>query len=387
MSKYTVYVDFADIEKIQIYQAKGKYTAASLRNLLGCDYIINGGLYTMATMKPNCKLKVDGTVVVSDQWNYVGPAWNNPPVNAAGFNFMILPPNTSGLAGISQKNAIACVCMKYNGKTDQGAINGAQNNSAMGYSTSRTAIGKCNGKLAMFICNDSMRPKAMYDYLNGQGWTDILMLDGGGSTQGYLGSGKQITSSRKVYNYICVYLKNGSSGSSSGSSLIKDNCDFSKPNPYTKPTRAIQYGMTGNDVKWIQFQLNCHDIVCDVDGSFGPSMLTAVKNFQKSHGLSVDGSCGPDTRTALSKDHSQCSSTYTTKNNPYPKPTRVIRYYTTGNDVKWVQYQLNVAGYSADIDGSYGPDAVSKVKEFQSDHGLEVDGSCGPATRTALANL
>ena len=134
------------------------------------------------------------------------------------------------------------------------------------------------------IGSDSMKPSALYNYLDGQGWSDILMLDGGGSTQGYLGAGKQVTSTRKVHNYICVYLKKSNSGSTGGSSSGSSSTgstDFTKPNPYTKPTRAIQYGMTGNDVRWVQYQLNVHEVACDVDGSFGPAMLAAVKELAR----------------------------------------------------------------------------------------------------------
>lgn len=382
MSKYITYVDLNDIEKLEIYQAKGSYTAAQLRTRLGCDYIINGGLYTMSTMKPNCKLKVNGTVVVSDNYNYYGPSWNNPPTDLA---HRILPPD---LASIAYDNAIACFAMKNNGVKSDMVVNGADANTAIGYSTSRTAMGMKDGKLALYIGSDSMKPSALYNYLDRQGWSDILMLDGGGSTQGYLGAGKQVTSSRKVHNYICVYLKKSNSGSTGGSSSGSSSTgstDFTKPNPYTKPTRAIQYGMTGNDVKWVQYQLNVHEVACDVDGSFGPAMLAAVKEFQKSHGLAVDGSAGPDTRTCLAKSHPDgCMGEYTLANNPYKAPTRAIQYGMKGDDVRWAQYQLCAAGYIVAIDGSFGPDMLSHVKEFQADHNLAVDGSCGPATQAEL---
>lgn len=395
MAKYVTYVDFADIEKIQIYQANGKYTAAQLRSRIGCDYIINGGLYTMATMKPNCKLKVDGKQVVSDPYGYVGPAWNNPPKSAAEFPFITLPAGNQ-LGALPYDNAISSIsAFRFDNKVGQAALDGVQNNSAIGYSTSRTAIGKKDGKLALFLSSTAMRPKAMNDYLVSLGWSDIMMLDGGGSTQGYLGSGKQVTSSRKVQNYICVFLKRKSSSGTTGSStnessgsggLVVEHPDYSKANPYPVPTRAVKYGMKGEDVKWVQFQLNKHNIVCDVDGSCGPACLQAIKDFQKSHGLSVDGSCGPDTRNTLKKDHdTECSQQYITAKNPYPKPTRAIKYCLKGEDVKWVQYQLNVHGYAVEIDGSCGPASTAAIKEFQSDHGLEVDGSCGPATRAELS--
>ena len=38
------------------------------------------------------------------------------------------------------------------------------------------------------------------------------------------------------------------------------------------------------------------------DGDFGAETLKAVKNFQKKHGLTVDGIVGPKTWTELMKD-------------------------------------------------------------------------------------
>ena len=48
----------------------------------------------------------------------------------------------------------------------------------------------------------------MRDELAGLGWTSAVMLDGGGSSQCGFG-GECITASRKVHNWICVYLKQG----------------------------------------------------------------------------------------------------------------------------------------------------------------------------------
>ncbi len=70
---------------------------------------------------------------------------------------------------------------------------------------------------------------------------------------------------------------------------------------YPKPERALYYNssssvMTGDDVKWVQSCLNIVGISCDIDGSFGPGTRDAVKSFQSMYGLSVDGSCGEQTK-------------------------------------------------------------------------------------------
>lgn len=61
----------------------------------------------------------------------------------------------------------------------------------------------------------------------------------------------------------------------------------------------LQYGMTGFDVQRLQILLNHRGAKLDVDGSFGPATLAAVKEFQKDHMLEVDGSVGGATWSAL----------------------------------------------------------------------------------------
>lgn len=58
-------------------------------------------------------------------------------------------------------------------------------------------------------------------------------------------------------------------------------------------TPVLTYGSTGEAVKKLQQRLNEWGFELDVDGSFGPATLTAVKEFQRLAGLEVDGSVGP----------------------------------------------------------------------------------------------
>ena len=62
---------------------------------------------------------------------------------------------------------------------------------------------------------------------------------------------------------------------------------------------AIKYGMKGDDVSKLQTTLKNAGYNIDVDGSFGPQTLAAVKDYQKSNGLTVDGMVGPQTQAAL----------------------------------------------------------------------------------------
>jgi len=75
--------------------------------------------------------------------------------------------------------------------------------------------------------------------------------------------------------------------------------------------------------------------------------------------------------------------------NPYPVPTRNLkRTYPMmkGNDVKWIQWELNSKGNNLVVDGKFGNDTKKAVQEYQKAHGLKVDGIVGSATRYSMLN-
>lgn len=154
-------------------------------------------------------------------------------------------------------------------------------------------------------------------------------------------------------------------------------------NPYHAPAGYLQSGATGEGVKWLQYELNKRGYNLSVDGSFGPATCTAVMDFQKNHGLSVDGSVGPATKKALGVN----STAPAKPKNPYAQPSGYFKQGSTGSGVKWIQWALVHAGYKISIDGSFGPATNSAVRDFQHRHGLSVDGSVGPATKKVLATI
>ena len=64
---------------------------------------------------------------------------------------------------------------------------------------------------------------------------------------------------------------------------------------------TIKMGSRGSDVKKAQQLLNQKGYTLVVDGDFGPSTQAAVKNFQRTNGLTDDGIIGPKTWEALTK--------------------------------------------------------------------------------------
>ena len=75
--------------------------------------------------------------------------------------------------------------------------------------------------------------------------------------------------------------------------------------PYTKPTipnkPTVKKGSKGEYVELLQELLAVHGYILKADGDFGPVTDSAVRAFQRSRGLVVDGIVGPKTWEALTK--------------------------------------------------------------------------------------
>lgn len=70
----------------------------------------------------------------------------------------------------------------------------------------------------------------------------------------------------------------------------------SKPKGYPTPTRPLALGSKGEDVKWLQDNLRKRYAYAKklvVDGSYGPAVRAAVREWQGRKGLDVDGAFGP----------------------------------------------------------------------------------------------
>lgn len=70
--------------------------------------------------------------------------------------------------------------------------------------------------------------------------------------------------------------------------------------------------------------------------------------------------------------------------NPYPMPTSLISFGSTGDGVRWIQYELNEAGASLQIDGDFGKATKQALLDFQKVVGIEADAVCGAITRQKL---
>lgn len=72
---------------------------------------------------------------------------------------------------------------------------------------------------------------------------------------------------------------------------------------------------------------------------------------------------------------------------PYKEPTALVKMWSIGEGAKWTQWYLNQHGYDLKVDGLFYNASVKALEDFQSKHGLEVDGKSGPLTREVLKRI
>jgi peptidoglycan hydrolase-like protein with peptidoglycan-binding domain len=103
-----------------------------------------------------------------------------------------------------------------------------------------------------------------------------------------------------------------------------------------------------------------------VDGVFGTATEQAVKKFQASVGLDVDGVAGPI--TWLNIDEADQSEP-------------ILKKGSKGLPVRRLQNRMTLAEFdTGGVDGRFGAKTEKAVKELQEQAALVVDGIVGPAT-------
>jgi len=136
--------------------------------------------------------------------------------------------------------------------------------------------------------------------------------------------------------------------------------------------RILREGASGADVADLQRRLTASGFdTGPADGAFGARTAEAVRAFQQSRGLLVDGEVGPGTQAALEGSAA---------NGPRP----VLRQGANGPAVVELQTKLNGHGVACGVDGDFGPQTADAVRAFQQSRGFTVDGEVGPQTWAAL---
>lgn len=193
MSKIITYVPLSSVERIELRVTNCRKTLSQVKAETKAHYVLNGGMWNPDGSA--CPLlKVGGVMRSGTPWRAVGYAWDKGPDIHM----------TSEYEGAA--NFIAVTALISSGKP----VDKPSYGSAQGGKRGRSAIGLRGDSLALYCSGDGTRdaatPETLRDELAGLGWASAVMLDGGGSSQCDFG-GERITASRKVHNWICVYLK------------------------------------------------------------------------------------------------------------------------------------------------------------------------------------
>ena len=193
MSKLITYVPLSSVERIELRVTNCRKTLSQVKAETKAHYVLNGGMWN-PDGTPCPLLKVGGAMLSGTPWRPMGYAWDKGPDIHM----------TSGYEGAA--NFIAVTALISSGKP----VDKPSYGSAQGGKRGRSAIGLRGGSLALYCSGDgtgdAATPETLRDELAGLGWASAVMLDGGGSSQCDFG-GERITASRKVHNWICVYLK------------------------------------------------------------------------------------------------------------------------------------------------------------------------------------
>jgi N-acetylmuramoyl-L-alanine amidase len=149
--------------------------------------------------------------------------------------------------------------------------------------------------------------------------------------------------------------------------------------------RAIRRGERGAAVAEIQSILVLLELLAPgsatqpADPEFDGATERAVRLFQQSRGLTVDGVVHEETWRAL--DAARWRLGQRALYHAVPEPL-------IGDDVRQLQERLLEMGYDVGrADGIYGVRTSHAVGQFQREVGLRPDGECGPATVGALRRL
>lgn len=170
---------------------------------------------------------------------------------------------------------------------------------------------------------------------------------------------------------------------------------------------TMTVGSKGTEVRKLQQALIDLGFLKDkADGVFGPKTEAAVRSFQASQGLTVDGLAGTGTKSRLySSDSFSPVATPAPQGTPVPTTApapaarsagdslfggnyATLRQGNTGSRVILLQTCLIKLNYlEGKADGKFGPKTEKAVRDFQKAYKLTTDGLAGKKTLTRLEQM
>lgn len=378
---YLSYVALEAIERIEVYINSRRLALAQIVSIKSPDIAITGNFYD-STWRSVCPLKADGTVLESDPgYNYAALLWDNGPDIVSG----IVPPG----GYTHYANYIANCSGIYHGE-EQAMFYGSD----VGGKRGRTGWGMKDGKLAFIAFpdgKDGRTPEATRDYVESLGWSDFIMGDGGNKVNYYNKKDQvMLEGNDPSHNLILVYFKHDDEVKGlddiTQRFITKSDCYKSGRTITPKGVMVHSPGVGGLSASalatsWDKPNVDAatHAVIDDKETI---QMLPWDRRAwhagsPRNGGVSANNShisfemCEPEDCKLL------------------PIEWKALSRGGASNTV-WavtrLQKELAAWGYDPKgVDGSFGPGCEKALKAFQADHGLTADGSCGPATREALA--
>ena len=146
-----------------------------------------------------------------------------------------------------------------------------------------------------------------------------------------------------------------------------------------QPVRRGDRGPVVAEIRSMLASLGLVSVGTDGFDGFDEACDQAVRGFQQTRGLSVDGIVGTETYRALDEAR-------------WGLGDRILSHRVSnrivGDDVAELQQRLQGLGFDPGrADGIFGTRTEHAVREFQRNVGLAPDGTCGPLTLKALARL
>lgn len=179
----------SQILKMGIYYNDKEKTMSQIKKELGCDKIMNAGLYDLDTREPEGLLVVDGKTLHNTNGVF-GYAINGSTMEFSYSNLVKYPTFISAYP----------VLVRY-GKPTGDKANVAPN-------SYRTAIGmKANGDVVLYCNRSNVLLDTLASTMVAQGCDTAINFDGGESSSCDFGNGKTLYSSRACVTYFVMWIK------------------------------------------------------------------------------------------------------------------------------------------------------------------------------------
>lgn len=344
--------------KMALYIANGKYSASQVKNLTGADIVFNGTLYTFATMKPCLDFKADGVVYSDEEPLYEGYGWNKDSRYMARTTDMQKYDNFISSCNII-KGGKAC------------SVDGI---AWVAGSRPRTAIGwKANSEMVIYVTNYNKTIAEVTSEMLKAGCVDAINLDGGGSTQIATNNYGSIFSpeGRKVQNYLCIW---------------EDATELTPSSPVTSEP-ATPWAQTPTSITHFPLVVRGdRNLNVRTDPTSVSKLVTTIPQGKE---FSIIGYSA--LKNWLKTSNGYVYRTYTECKNPFTPPKLNIQKGSSGEGVRWMQWQLGrklykgMDGKVLGCDGSFGNNTEYALKMFQLKEGLKITGICDAATRERLS--